>query len=379
MQSSRVEQSSVKSKLPPLPSEEYLRNVTMLAALCCCYREQIRKVDLHPRKYASLKGLKRIDLAIKNEWKVAEYTKKDFKKAAKFRAATVMERPACSVGEVNLHEFVTPCLTIRKDSQFNGHRILHLSDIHLQAGNPRTLQHLQAVADELPKLNIDLLAITGDLADSQKNDVGDQAVAVLQQLRQAVPEAYFVCGNHDYDSGAEHVIAQVERAGIRVLKNEHLLLGQGDDRLRVIGLDDVYHQKRTNLDFFKQGSLKKELLEEDYPTLVLAHSIDSLCDADYPVVDLVLSGHTHGLLFKGLPGRKEWLKFNPGQRLLYDHNDQHSGWGALSPRTLSFVSNGFTDAHRRGIKKAHPFVQASEATIIELRSYQEFIESRVSR
>ncbi len=377
MRPSVVHPSQV-SKLPELPTTSYLSTVTLLAALCCCHRAEIRKIKDKPRRFASLKGLKKISPEVKSKWRLAEHSKGDFKSACKFRKSTITERPARVVGEVNLHEYVAPLLSLSRDSQFNGCRILQLSDIHLQLKERRSLDQLVAIARELPKLKIDFLAITGDLADSQKHDLGEEALAALSLLRQNVPRAFFVCGNHDYDVGIEHVLSVVKRADIEVLINQEVILERGADRLEIIGLDDVYHQLRKDSHFFRKGNISQKSLINDYPTVVLAHSIDSLSDADYPDFDLILSGHTHGLMLKGLPFRKEYLKFHPGEKLLYDHNNQHSGWKALTPRTLSFVSNGFTDTHRRGIKKGHPFMQASEATIIELRSYQEFIEDRES-
>ncbi len=371
-----VQSPSESSKLPTLPTESFLSTVTLLAALCCCHRNEIRKVKDKPRKFACLKGLKKIDPELKSKWRLTDYTKGDFKSACKFRKSSISERPARVVGEVNLHEYVAPLLNLSRESQFNGCRILHLSDIHLQFKDRRSLNQLVAIARELPKLNIDFLAITGDLVDGKKSDLGDEGLAALRLLRHNVPRAFFVAGNHDYDAGIDHVIETVKRAKIEVLINQHVILEKGSDRLEIIGLDDVYHQIRKDAHFFKKGNISVNSLVEDHPTVVLAHSIDSLSDADYPALDLVFSGHTHGLMLKGLPFRKEYLKFHPGEKLLYDHNNQHSGWKALTPRTLSFVSNGFTDAHRRGIKKGHPFIQASEATIIELRSYQEFFEER---
>ena len=83
------------------------------------------------------------------------------------------------------------------------------------------------------------------------------------------------------------------------------------------------------------------------------------------------------MVAKGLPLAKEYLaKWAPEVRdgtvrsLLYDHNKQVRNWKGLSPRCLSFISNGLVDHHRHTLSHddGNPF-QAAEATIIELSDY----------
>jgi len=98
---------------------------------------------------------------------------------------------------------------------------------------------------------------------------------------------FAVLGNHDCSAGVEDVTRGFERGGFIVLRNNHAVLEKDNDRLFLIGLDDVLEGK---------ADLPKavEAIPESGFKILLVHEPDF---ADYTsrfAIDLQLSGHSHG-------------------------------------------------------------------------------------
>ena len=73
-------------------------------------------------------------------------------------------------------------------------RILHLSDLHFGAHDPRLVEAVEARADETRP---DLVVISGDFTQRAKTEEFRQACAMLERLRTAGLEVLAVPGNHD--------------------------------------------------------------------------------------------------------------------------------------------------------------------------------------
>jgi uncharacterized protein len=71
-------------------------------------------------------------------------------------------------------------------------------------------------------LHADLIAVTGDLVDGSVQQLSTHT-APLARLT-ARHGAYFVTGNHEYYSGERAWSEEIRRLGLRVLKNEHVVL-----------------------------------------------------------------------------------------------------------------------------------------------------------
>ena len=86
-------------------------------------------------------------------------------------------------------------------------------------------------------LKADLIAVTGDLVDGsvQQLSVHTAPLAGLA-ARHGV---YFVTGNHEYYSGERAWTAEIRRLGLRVLKNEHVVLNHDGASLVLAGVTDL--------------------------------------------------------------------------------------------------------------------------------------------
>lgn len=171
---------------------------------------------------------------------------------------------------------------------FKGLRILQLSDLHV--GPLIRQDYVEKVVEECLKHPVDLIALTGDFVDGSVADLREH-IAPLAKLT-ATHGVYFVTGNHEYYSGVEPWIEEMQRLGARVLNNEHVVLKRGADQLVIAGVTDI----RGGRFGAKHVSDPKKSLQGapmSVPKILLAHQPRSIYEAAALGFDLQLSGHTH--------------------------------------------------------------------------------------
>jgi hypothetical protein len=171
-----------------------------------------------------------------------------------------------------------------------GFTIAQISDVHI--GPTIKREFLRGIVDIVNSLDVDLVAITGDLVDGSVEQLATQ-VEPLSLLR-ARHGTYFVTGNHEYYSGAAAWIAELRRLGLHVLLNEHVILHHGGAPLLLAGVTDYSaHQFDPAQRSDPQAAL--EGASPDLrPRVLLAHQPRTAAAAADAGFDLQLSGHTHG-------------------------------------------------------------------------------------
>ena len=184
-----------------------------------------------------------------------------------------------------------------------GFRIVQISDIHV--GPTIKAAYLQAIVDRVNALEPDVVAITGDLVDGAVAELRDH-VAPLADLR-ARHGVFFVTGNHEYYSGVHGWMAELQRLGIRVLHNEHVVLQHEGASLVLAGVPD-YGGHHFDPAHRSDPAAALAGAPEGAPRILLAHQPRSAPAAAQAGFDLQLSGHTHGGQF--LP----WTWFVPLQQ-----------------------------------------------------------------
>ena len=164
---------------------------------------------------------------------------------------------------------------------FDGYRILHLSDTHLDC-----LPELAAVAARLlAGVEVDLVALTGDVHGHHRAPIA-ASVGPLADLLAAVrvkERRLAVLGNHD----SADMAAALEELGFEVLINRSTTLARQGQRIVVTGLDDVHS-------FFTPDALCALSGTFEGFRIALVHSAEV---ADYAAAAgyaLYLCGHTHG-------------------------------------------------------------------------------------
>ena len=180
-----------------------------------------------------------------------------------------------------------PITLSRLPQSLDGFTIAQITDVHV--GYTVARSFVQSIVDRVNALQPDLIAITGDLVDGDLESLRD-AVKPLTELS-APYGVYFVTGNHEYYAGAEPWVEELKRLGIRVLENERVSIGQGQDSFDLAGVHD-YQSDR----FGAGPDLAKALDGRDpkRELVLLAHQPRQVFESKEHGVGLQISGHTHG-------------------------------------------------------------------------------------
>jgi predicted MPP superfamily phosphohydrolase len=173
------------------------------------------------------------------------------------------------------------------DPSLAGFRIAVVADIHL--GSLLGRGHTERVVRMINETEPDLVAVVGDLVDGTVAELG----SAVEPLRDLVSThgSFFVTGNHEYYSGYEPWMAELERLGVHPLRNERTVITRGAAAFDLAGVNDV-----TGDSFADGPDFERTLGGRDRsrPVVLLAHQPIQVSGATEHGVDLQLSGHTHG-------------------------------------------------------------------------------------
>ncbi len=171
----------------------------------------------------------------------------------------------------------------------DGLRIATVSDIHL--GPLRGRSHTERIVAMINRLDADLVAVVGDLVDGSVAELGE-AAEPLRDLRSRYG-SFFVTGNHEYYSGVDEWVREVDRLGLRVLQNERQEIHARGGVLDLAGVNDV---SAAGTGLAAPADYAAALGDRDpsRPVVLLAHQPVAAHEAAKFGVDLQLSGHTHG-------------------------------------------------------------------------------------
>ncbi len=164
---------------------------------------------------------------------------------------------------------------------FNGLRILHLTDLHLDGYQGLGARIAKAVND----LSFDLCVLTGDFRFS---DIG-KYLHLAEELNALVPAlkcplgVYGILGNHDFIE----MTPVIEAAGIHLLLNERVALDSNLETLWLVGLDDAHFYGLHEFDKAMQG------IPVNAAKILLVHSPELIPQAAMRGFGLYLTGHTH--------------------------------------------------------------------------------------
>jgi predicted MPP superfamily phosphohydrolase len=160
-------------------------------------------------------------------------------------------------------------------------RLVHLSDLHLRTLPP----HFEKAAETVNALKPDLILLTGDYLEQGRSLRG--VLKFLRRLK-ATRGIYAVQGNWEYWSRleGENLRRSFGRVGVKLLIDQRHDLSVRQIPLSILGLD--YPSASDNIDRICR------VADPDRLNLLLSHvpafNHETLCG----LVDLILSGHTHG-------------------------------------------------------------------------------------
>ncbi len=205
--------------------------------------------------------------------------------------------------------------------------IVAISDVHL--GFTIGKDNLKKYVAQINALEPDIILIAGDLIDISTRPLETYRMyEELQQLK-APLGVYMVTGNHEYIAGIDASVAFIEKTGIRLLRNEFVLL---DSTFVVAGEEDISgHENRRLKDILQETGNNDSL-----PVIALCHQPQDVLvkEAADAGVDLLLCGHTHqGQFWPGNQLVKKMFKYAYGYgRMDNMHVYVSSGLGIWGPQ-----------------------------------------------
>ena len=171
----------------------------------------------------------------------------------------------------------------------HGFKIAQISDMHIGPTIKRPA--MKYVVSTINKLDVDAVAITGDLVDGNVYELS-RHVAPLAGLRSR-HGTFFVTGNHEYYSGVQPWLKYLPTLGVRVLLNEHVILLHHHAPIVLAGVTDFSAASydtshRSDVALAITGAPRAAV------KVLLAHQPRSAPAAVAAGFDLQISGHTHG-------------------------------------------------------------------------------------
>jgi predicted MPP superfamily phosphohydrolase len=249
-------------------------------------------------------------------------------------------------GFSNKYNYQVKRLSLKFDNlppAFKGLKIVHFSDVH-----SGSFTNKKAVIHGIEKIlaeNADLIIFSGDLVNDMTTEMQDY-MDVFSKIK-APLGVYSTLGNHDYGDyvswpqkgiSKSQNLKNLEKVhadlGWRLLMNEHVILEKGGEEIALMGIENWSAKAR----FPKYGDMSKAYAgTEKYPFKILISHDPSHWDAQvrpqYGDVDLMLSGHTHGMQFGiEIPG----FKWSPVQYV-------YKQWAGLyeEGKQKLYVNRGF--------------------------------------
>ena len=188
-----------------------------------------------------------------------------------------------------LHPAVTKYdITINKEAdEIKTLRIAAVSDIHL--GSIIRKRSIKILSEMLEDMHPDVVFLLGDIVDGELGPVLRGDLLEYFTGPHTKDGLYAITGNHEFIGGGDRTIPYIESKGIRVLKDEMVILPGG---IQLIGRLD----RDARRFYSKERMTLKELMKDidhSLPIIVLDHQPFNLEESEKQGVDLQLSGHTH--------------------------------------------------------------------------------------
>ncbi len=186
---------------------------------------------------------------------------------------------------------------------FNGYKIVQISDIHIGSFTHSSNLLQQAIQD-VNQFHPDLLLFTGDLVNNFAWET-EGWESTFQQLTSAYP-SYSILGNHDYGNytrwktpelkqeNFQGIVDAEKEFGFQLLRNEKEVIKSGSDSIFLAGVENWGHPP-----FPQYADLEKALanIPNGAFTLLMTHDPAHWESKvkNNKRVNMALSGHTHGL------------------------------------------------------------------------------------
>lgn len=202
---------------------------------------------------------------------------------------------------------------------FDGLKLVQISDVH--SGSLQDISAVNKGIDLILQQNADIIFFTGDLVNDRASEMEPLKTAFARL--KAPLGVYSTLGNHDYgdyvqwpnteakQANFEALINLQKEMGWDILMNEHRIIEKEGEKIAVLGIENWGAKGR----FPKYGKMEDAIKgTEQVPfKLLLSHDPshwDAQVKTSYSDIDMMFSGHTHGMQF-GL--ENPYFKWSPVQ------------------------------------------------------------------
>lgn len=218
-------------------------------------------------------------------------------------------------------------------TSFDGKRIVFVSDIH--HGEALSIERVHKLVQRINDLHPDIIILGGDYI-SQEDKYIKPVFDELRNLK-SIYGVYGVLGNHDYFVNGDLTKKMMARVGFKLCDNKSYWLKINKDSIKIGGVDDPDGSK-PEIDSTIYDVHKKDFC------ILISHRPDCINEINNDLVDLTLSGHTHGgqVTFFGL-----WAPILPTENgmwasLSLSRESQKYRYGLVQskPNMQSYITSG---------------------------------------
>lgn len=211
--------------------------------------------------------------------------------------------------------FSVPLYLPNLPSQFNGMKLVQISDIH--SGSFFNKDAVKRGVDMIRDVKADLIFFTGDLVNNRTDEAYDYA-DIFSTIK-APMGVFSTFGNHDYgdylswpskeakQKNLDDLVQVHKDLGWKLLRNENVTIDKNGKSIGILGVenwgDKGRFQRFGDIDKAKQGL-------PDVPVkLLLSHDpshFDAVVTKSHADIDATFAGHTHGFQFGIEIGSFKW-------------------------------------------------------------------------
>jgi predicted MPP superfamily phosphohydrolase len=218
-------------------------------------------------------------------------------------------------------------------TSFDGKRIVFVSDIHHGAALSR--ERVKKLVQRINDLHPDIIILGGDYTSRAEKYIQP----VFDELRNLKSNygVFGVMGNHDYFVDGDQTKKMMVRNGIKMCDNKSYWVKIQRDSIKIGGVDDP-EGEGPELD-----STIHDVRRKDF-CILISHRPEYIKQIHTDLVDLTLSGHTHGgqVTFFGL-----WAPVLPSDNglwasLTFSKESQKYRYGLIrtKPDIQSYITSG---------------------------------------
>ena len=172
---------------------------------------------------------------------------------------------------------------------FNGYKIIQLSDLHDKAFG----ENQEKLLSYIDSIKPDAIFLTGDFVTKKSIENSK----ILVEKLSSKYKMFFVPGNHETGYVKYEELKNILiNNNVCILENDVAIITQGDSVINVLGLKDpAFYKKSESINVQKMEEALEELMDGvEGTTLLLAHRPEYINIYSAYDIDIVFSGHAHG-------------------------------------------------------------------------------------